>query len=79
MIFYGKRRYYDDETINILKKIKFLLKDKGMTLNGVKKALNSDDSDIDEFYNTSIKQKKFIKSKILNIKNILTTIKKNNG
>ena len=79
MIFYGKRRYYDDETINVLKKIKFLLKDKGMTLNGVKKALNSDDSDIDELYNTTIKQKKIIKSKIHKIKNILTTIKKNNG
>ena len=37
---------------------KFLLKDKGMTLNGVKKALNSADSDIDELYNTTIKQKK---------------------
>ena len=79
MIFHGKRRYYDDETINILKKIKFLLKDKGMTLNGVKKALNSDDSDIDELYNSNIKQKRFIKSKIHKIKNILTAIKKNNG
>ena len=79
MIFYGKRRYYDDETIDILKKIKYLLKDKGMTLNGVKKALNSDDSVIDELYNTSIKQKIIIKSKINNIKNILTAIKKNNG
>ena len=79
MIFNGNRRYYDDETINILKKIKFLLKDKGMTLNGAKKALNSDNSDIDELYNTTIKQKQFIKSKVHNIKNILTTIKKNNG
>jgi DNA-binding transcriptional MerR regulator len=76
MIFNGNRRYYDDETINILKKIKFLLKDKGMTLNGVKKALNSDDSDIDELYNTTIRQRQFIRSKINNIKNILTTIKK---
>ena len=79
MIFNGNRRYYDDKTINILKKIKFLLKDKGMTLNGVKKALNSDDSDIDELYNTTIRQRQFIRSKINNIKNILTTIKKNNG
>ena len=79
MIFNGNRRYYDDETINILKKIKFLLKDKGMTLNGLKKALNSDDSDIDELYNTTIRQRQFIRSKINNIKNILTTIKKNNG
>ena len=36
-IFAGKRRYYDEKTINILKKIKFLLKDKGFTINGAKK------------------------------------------
>ena len=69
-IFTGNRRYYDENSINILKKIKFLLKDKGMTLNGVKKVLNSKDSDIDELYNTSIKHKKIIKSKVLKIKNI---------
>ena len=74
-IFTGNRRYYDENSINILKKIKFLLKDKGMTLNGVKKLLNSNDSDIDELYNTSIKQKKILKSKILKIKKLLNTIK----
>ena len=36
-IFTGNRRYYDENSINVLKKIKFLLKDQGMTLNGVKK------------------------------------------
>ena len=76
MIFYGKRRYYDDETINILKKIKFLLKDKGMTLNGVKKVLNSEISDIDELNNTSIKQKNIIKIKIKKIKNLVESLKK---
>ena len=74
-IFTGKRRYYDLETINILHKIKYLLKDKGMTLNGVKKVLNSNDSDIDDLYNTSIKQKKIIKSKVLKIKNIISEFK----
>ena len=38
-ILAGKRRYYDNNTIVILKKIKFLLKDKGLTINGVKKFL----------------------------------------
>ena len=74
-IFTGKRRYYDENSINVLKKIKFLLKDQGMTLNGVKKVLNSNDSDIDELYNTSIKQKKIIKSKILKIKELLNKFK----
>ena len=78
-IFTGKRRYYDENTINILKKIKYLLKDKGMTLNGVKKVLNSKNSDIDELYNTNINQKNIIKSKLKKIKNILTIIKNKNG
>ncbi len=77
-IFTGNRRYYDENSINILKKIKFLLKDKGMTLNGVKKVLNSADSDIDHFYNTSIKQKNLIKLKIKKIKKLVIDIK-NNG
>ena len=74
-IFTGNRRYYDENTINILKKIKFLLKVRGMTLNGVKKVLNSEDSDIDELYNTSIKQKNIIKSKLIKIKKIITEFK----
>ena len=60
-IFTGSRRYYDLKTINLLQKIKYLLKDKGMTLNGVKKVLNSENSDIDLLYNTSINQKKLLK------------------
>tara|TARA_Y100000741_G_C18073475_1_gene485630 strand:+ start:155 stop:550 length:396 start_codon:yes stop_codon:yes gene_type:complete len=78
-VFLGNRRYYDENTINILKKIKYLLKEKGMTLNGVKKVLNSDHSDIDELYNTSIRKKKNIKSRLNKIKEILTKIKVTNG
>ena len=74
-IFSGNRRYYDENSINILRKIKYLLKDKGMTLNGVKKVLNSENSDIDEIYNKSINQKRLIKSKLIKIKKIITDIK----
>ena len=74
-IFTGNRRYFDENSIDILKKIKYLLKDKGMTLNGVKKVLNSNDSDIDEFYNTSIKQKNIIKSKLIKIKKLIKKFK----
>ena len=73
--FSGNRRHYDEKSINILKKIKFLLKVKGMTLNGVKNVLNSQNSDIDELYNTSINQKKIIKSKLNKIKNLIKDIK----
>ena len=78
-IFNGQRRYYDEDSINILKKIKYLLKNKGMTLNGVKNALNSDDSDIDEIYNTTIKQKNILKSKLKKIKDIIVNLKNTNG
>ena len=78
-VFNGNRRYYDENTINILKRIKYLLKEKGMTLNGAKKLLNSELSDIDELYNTSINQKNNIKSRINKIKNIITNIKTTNG
>ena len=74
-IILSKRRYYDANCIDMLKKIKYLLKDKGMTLNGVKKLLNSTDSDIDELNNISIRQKKIIKSKILKIKKIIKEFK----
>ena len=74
-IFTGNRRYYDENSINILKKIKYLLKDQGMTLKGVKKVLNSNDSDIDEIYNTSINQKDIIKSKLIKIKKLIKNFK----
>ena len=73
--FSGNRRYYNEETINILKKIKYLLKDKGMTLNGVKKVLKSNDSDIDDLYNTSINKKNIIKSKLIKIKKLIKEFK----
>ena len=36
-ILNGNRRYYNNDTIEILKKVKYLLKDQGMTIIGVKK------------------------------------------
>ena len=74
-IFAGNRRYYDENSINLLKKIKYLLKEKGMTLMGVKKVLNYGDSDIDELYNKTIKRNDIVKSKIKNIKNLINEIK----
>ena len=54
-ILNGNRRYYDKKNIDLLKKIKFLLKDQGMTINGVKKLLNSSQSNqLDEISNKSI-------------------------
>tara|TARA_B100000989_G_scaffold153851_1_gene114786 strand:+ start:1854 stop:2219 length:366 start_codon:yes stop_codon:yes gene_type:complete len=72
----NNRRYYNHKNINILLKIQYLLKNQGMTINGVKKILSRNNLDIDE------KEKKIISS--LNIKfrlnkisNLLKSIKKN--
>ena len=74
----SKRRYYDQKTINILRKIKFLLKDQGMTINGVKKILNNPDYNdtlnLDEISNNSIKTNNF-KNKILKISKIVKNLK----
>ena len=77
-IFSGKRRYYDNKTIEILKKIKFLLKEKGMTINGAKKHLiNQKSFDLDEFSNTSINSKNNnLKSQIEKISKLVKEIKK---
>ena len=46
-ILNSNRRYYDEETIIVLKKVKFLLKDQGMTIKGVKKILKSNINNLD--------------------------------
>ena len=43
-IFAGKRRYYDNKSIEVLKKIKFLLKNQGLTIKGAKKVLSTSES-----------------------------------
>ncbi len=72
----SNRRYYDEKTINLLKKVKFLLKDQGLTVYGVKKILNNDDSlKLDEIADKSIKAEN-IKEKLLNISRKIKKLKK---
>ena len=74
-IFNSNRRYYDNECINTLKKVKFLLKDQGMTINGVKKILNGEVSlNLDELANDSIK-KDILRNKLNKISEIIKKIK----
>ena len=75
-IFYGNRRYYDQKDIKIIEKIHFLLKDQGMTINGVKKILNDEKPlKLDEITNKSIKAADF-KNKLIKISNIIKSLKK---
>ena len=77
-IFSGKRRYYDKKSIDTLKKIRFLLKEKGYTINGVKKFLINERSfNLDESLNNSINtSKNNLKSKLKKISNLVKEIKK---
>ena len=77
-ILAGKRRYYDQKDILILKKIQFLLKDQGMTINGVKKLLNNSKSlKLDEVKNNHISEDNLkIKTKLKKILNITKELKK---
>ncbi len=75
-IFAGKRRYYDAKTIETLRKIKFLLKDKGMTIKGVKNQLLNEETKLDEPINTSINTKNILKSKLNKISKIIKQLKK---
>ena len=76
-IFNGNRRYYNNDMIEVLKKVKYLLKDQGMTINGVKKVLNSNKSlKLDELANNSINADYNIINKLKNISNLIKQIKK---
>ena len=75
-ILNGNRRYYNNDTIEVLKKIKYLLKDQGMTIIGVKKVLNSYKSlKLDELPNNSINADYSIKNKLKKISVLIKQIK----
>ena len=75
-ILSGNRRYYNKTNVDLLKKIKFLLKDQGLTINGAKKVLNSTNSnELDEISNKTIRTDN-LRNKINNISNIIKDLKK---
>jgi DNA-binding transcriptional MerR regulator len=74
-ILNSNRRYYDEDCINLLKKVKFLLKEQGMTINGVKKILNGEQSlELDEMANNSIKADN-LRNKLVKISKIVKNLK----
>ena len=77
MILNGNRRYYDEENIKLLKKVHFLLKEQGMTINGVRKILDNKESlKLDEISNHSIKANN-LKNKLVKISKIIKDLKNN--
>ena len=77
----GKRRYYSKKNIQIIKLIKFLLREKGLTMNGVKKILDSseiptlDDNMNLGLYRLDLQNTKNIKDNIKKIHKIIKELK----
>ena len=79
-ILSGKRRYYSNKQIRIIKLVKYLLKEKGMTIKGVKALLNNPKSlTLDDTTKYSVSNQSFnkekIKDKIKKISKIIDELK----
>jgi len=70
------RRYYPKKQIEIIRLIKFLLKDKGMTINGVKNILKSNINSLDDYDSYSLKADYYKENIKIKSKKILNRIKK---
>ena len=81
-ILAGRRRYYSSKNIKVLNYIKSLLREKGLTILGVKKILEEkqlgsiDDSINFGVYNPTNKSTKIIKDKLKKISKIVKDLKK---
>ena len=51
----NNRRYYSSDQVEIIKMIKFLLRNKGLTILGVKNLINSNRNKLDGYNNHSLK------------------------
>ena len=74
----NNRRYYSTEQVEIIKKIKFLVKNKGMTISGAKKLLNLNINKLDDYDLDSLKAvyKNSLKNKSKNLLNKIENLKK---
>ena len=76
--FTSNRRYYDKKNLEILIKIKYLLKDEGMTIEGVKKFLSRENSfKLDDSDNKTISRREIdLITKLNKISKLVKEIKK---
>ena len=81
-IMAGNRRYYSYNDLKIIKYIKFLLKDEGLTINGAKKILSkSKTQSLDDnmnlgIYSHAFNKSNIIRSKVKKISKIIKELKK---
>ena len=72
----NNRRYYSPEQVEIIKMIKFLLKNKGMTILGVKNLLTSKTTKLDDYSMNSLKAEHYKKNLVAKSKSLLKKIYK---
>ena len=72
----NNRRYYSPEQVEIIKMIKFLLKNKGMTILGVKNLLTSKTNKLDDYSMNSLKAEHYKKNLVAKSKSLLKKINK---
>ena len=72
----NNRRYYSLEQVEIIKMIKFLLKNKGMTILGVKNLLTSKTNRLDDHSMNSLKAEHYKKNLVAKSKSLLKKINK---
>ena len=74
-VIINKRRYYNENQVDLINLIKHLLKDKGMTINGVKTVLKSKINTLDDYNSFSLKADYFKESIKIKSKKILDKVK----
>ena len=72
----GNTRYYNQELLEKLKLIKYLLKEKGMTIKGVKLVLKKGIYSLDDYHSFNVKDDYLKKNLIERTKKILNKIRK---
>ena len=72
----NKRRYYSMEQVQTIKMIKFLLKNKGMTILGVKNALKIKINKLDDYDSHSLKAEYYKKNFVEKSKTLLNKLNK---
>ncbi len=75
-IIINKRRYYSEKQIQLIKFIKHLLKDEGLTIDGVKNVLNTKINKLDDSKSFSLKEVYYKRNLKEKSKSILEKIKK---
>ena len=72
----NKRRYYSVKQVELLKMIKFLLKNKGLTISGVKNVLDSNINKLDDYNSHGLKAEYHLNNFKKKSKNLLEKVKR---